>query len=488
MTVEVRVLGVAVLSSGMVFLDGTILNVALPSIRDGLGADLRGLQWILDAYLVTLTALLLFGGALGDRFGRRRVLLVGVAGFAAASLLCGAAPSTGLLIGARALQGVTGALLVPGSLALLSATVPVAQRARWIGVWSGLSGAAGAVGPFAGGWLVDAASWRWAFLVNLPLAAVVVVLARSLPESVNDDAPTHLDVVGAVTAAVGLAALAAGLIEAGERWSATTGGLVFAGVALLARFWVHEHRSPAPMLPPELFASRQFTGANVVTLAVYAGLGVSFFLVVINLQLALDYSALEAGVALLPITGCMLVLSPVAGALAQQVGARTPMTAGPLVAAGGLVWLGRVGPGDSYVTGVFPAAFVYGVGLALTIAPLTAAVLAAVDDRHLGVGSATNNAVARLAGLLAVAVLPAAAGVDLERVGPGGLPGYTTAMDIAATLCAFGALAAFTMIQRTKPVPPTIQPSVHQPCIEAVRAERFYAKAVPLGAGRRGPA
>lgn len=465
MTIEARVLGVAVVGSGIVFLDGTIVNVALPSIREDLGADLRGLQWILDAYLVTLTALLLLGGALGDRFGRRRVLVVGAAGFAATSLLCGAAPSTGLLIGARALQGVAGALLVPGSLALLSATVPAAQRARWIGAWAGLTGAASAVGPFAGGWLVDAASWRWAFLVNLPLAAVAIVLARGVPESAAG-VPTQLDVAGAVTAAIGLAALSAGLIEAGEGWSATTGGLVAAGVAMLAWFWVHEHRSPAPMLPPALFASRQFTGANLVTLAVYAGLGVSFFLVVVNLQLALGYSALEAGVALLPVTACMLVLSPVAGALAQRVDARTPMTAGPVVAAAGLVWFGQVGPGDVYGTAVLPAAVVYGVGLALTVAPLTAAVLAAVDDHHFGVGSGANNAVARLAGLLAVAIIPVAAGVDLEGVGPGGLPGYTAAMNIAATLCAFGALAAFTTIRRTERVPPTIQPSIHQPCHE----------------------
>lgn len=466
MTVEIRVLALAVIGSGIAFLDGTIVNVALPAIRNDLSADLRGLQWILDAYLVTLTALLLVGGALGDRYGRRRVFLVGVAGFAAASLLCGAAPSTELLIAARALQGVAGALLIPGSLVLLSAMVPPAQRARWIGAWSGLTGTASAVGPLAGGWLVDTASWRWAFLVNLPLTVVVVVLARGVPESTPAVTPPPLDVAGAVSAGLGLSALAAGLIEAGDGWSVPTAALVLAGLALLVGFWVHEHHSPAPMLPPALFTSRQFTGVNAVTFAVYAGLGVSFLLVVANLQLALGYSAVDAGLALVPVTGCLLVLSPFAGALAQRAGVRLPMTAGALVTAGGLVWLGRVGPGDEYGTAVFPAAVVYGVGLALTIAPLTAAVFAAVEDHRLGVASAANNAIARLAGLLAIAVLPAVAGVDLERVGGGGVAGYVAAMNFAAGLCGIGALVAFTTVRRTQRVSPAVQPSVHHPCLD----------------------
>ena len=468
MTLERRVLAVAVLGSGMAFLDGTIVNVALPAIGDDLDADLRGLQWVLDGYLVTLTALLLLGGALGDRFGRRRVFLLGVGGFTAASVLCGVAPSIETLVAARALQGVGGALLVPGSLALLSASVPPGERARWVGAWSGLTGAASAVGPFAGGWLVDAASWRWAFLVNVPFAAAVWWLSRSVPESLDADASTHLDAPGALLAAAGLAALTGGLIGAGEGWSGPTVAGVVAGAALLAGFVVHERRTTAPMLPPSLFASRQFTGANLVTLAVYAGLGGAFFLVVVNLQLVLGYSALEAGIALMPVTVLLLVLSSPAGELAQRIGPRLPMTVGPLLVAAGLWWLGEVGPGDGYGAAVLPAAVVFGLGLSLTVAPLTAAVLAAVDDHHLGVGSATNNAVARLAGLLAVAVLPAAAGIDMEGAGPDGLDGYATALRLAAGLCVAGALVAAATIRRSVPVEPTVQASVLQPCHDPI--------------------
>ena len=454
MTIERRVLSVAVLGSGMAFLDGTIVNVALPSIGDDLDTDLQGLQWVLDSYLVTLTALLLLGGALGDRYGRKRVFLIGVVAFTVASVLCGLAPNIEALVVARALQGVGGALLVPGSLALLSATVPVAERARWVGAWSGLTGAASAVGPFAGGWLVDAASWRWAFLVNVPFAAVVVALSRALPESLDDDAARHLDVAGAVIAAAGLGLLTGGLIE-------EVVAPAVAGAALLAVFVVHERRTRAPMLPPSLFASSQFTGANLVTFAVYAGLGAAFFLVVVNLQVDLGYSALEAGTALLPVTILMLLLSARAGALAQRIGPRVPMTLGPVVVAAGLWMLGEVDAGDGYVTAVLPPAVVFGLGLSLTVAPLTAAVLAAVGEHHLGVASATNNAVARLAGLLAVAVLPATS--------------YSSALRIAALLCVLGAAIAALTIRRAVPVEPTVQASVLQPCHAPCRAQEAAA-------------
>ncbi|HRW39235.1 MAG: MFS transporter [Acidimicrobiales bacterium] len=466
MDVERRALAAAVVGSGIAFLDGSIVNVALPAIRADLGADLGGLQWVLNAYLVTLTALLLLGGALGDRYGRRRCFTIGVVGFAAASVACGLAPSTGALIAARAVQGAAAALLIPGSLALLTATVDPDDRARWIGRWSGLTGAASAVGPFVGGWLIDAASWRWAFLINVPFAVAAVVLAGGVPESLDDDAPRHLDRWGAAIAAGGLAALTAGLIGSGEGWSLASAGLTVGGLAALGGFWAHEHRTPVPMLPPSLFRSQQFTGANLVTLAVYAALGVTFFLVAVNLQLALGYSALEAGVALLPVTLLMLVLSPRAGALAQRIGARVPMTVGPLVIAVGVAWLGRVEPGDAYATGVLPPTITFGLGLSLTVAPLTAAVLAAVDDRALGIGSATNNAVARLGGLLAVAVLPAAAGVDLDGATATGLPGYRTAMTAAAVLCLVGAAVAAATIRRTSEVEPSVQPSVLQSCLD----------------------
>jgi EmrB/QacA subfamily drug resistance transporter len=456
----------ATLGSGVAFLDGSIVNVALPSIGRELDAGLAGLQWILDSYLVTLTALLLLGGSLGDRFGRRRIFALGLALFTGASVLCGVAPSTEALVAARALQGVGGALLVPGSLALLSATVHPDDRARAVGAWSGLTGVSSAIGPLLGGWLVDHASWRWAFLLNVPLAAVVLRVLRTVPESVDADAPRHLDVPGAGAVAAGLALLAAGLIGAGDGWAALDGAGVAGGVALLLAFVVIERRSPDPMLPLGLFASPQFTGANLVTFAVYAGLGVAFFLLVVDLQVALGYAALEAGVALLPVSILMLLLSARMGALAQRVGARLPMTIGPLLVGFGLLLLGQVGPGDHYVSAVLPGVAVFGIGLAVTVAPLTAAVLAAVDEHHLGVGSATNNAVARLAGLLAVAVLPAAAGVELDRAGPGGLPGYGTAMAISAALCGAGAVVAWLTIRDIVPTKATTTPGLHQPCGE----------------------
>jgi EmrB/QacA subfamily drug resistance transporter len=463
-----RALAAAVLGSGIAFLDGTIVNVAIPAIGRDLDAGLAGLQWVLDAYLVTLTAFLLLGGALGDRFGRKRVFLLGIYVFAAASVACGLAPNIELLVLARAVQGTGGALLVPGSLALLTATLRSDDRARAVGAWSGLTGVASAAGPLLGGWLVDAASWRFAFLLNLPLTVAVVVVARGIPESVDEGAAKHIDGPGAVAAAGGLVLLTAGLIGAGDGWSALTIAATVAGAIALAGFVVLERRSPDPMLPLGLFRSSQFTGANLVTLAVYAGLGTAFFLVVVNLQVALGYSALEAGVALLPVTLLMLALSSRAGALAQRIGARLPMTVGPLLVAGGLLWLGQVGPGDRYGAAVLPPVLVFGLGLATTVAPLTAAVLGAVEERHLGVGSAVNNAVARLAGLLAVAVLPSLAGVELAA-GRDGLPGYGTAMAVSAALCVVGAAVAATTIRRRRDAEPTVQASVLQPCHEPSR-------------------
>jgi EmrB/QacA subfamily drug resistance transporter len=397
------------------------------------------------------------------------VFILGIYLFAAASVACGLAPTIEALVVARAVQGVGGALLVPGSLALLSATIDPADRARAVGAWSGLTGVASAIGPLLGGWLVDSASWRWAFLLNLPLTVAVVLVARGIPESIDADAPRHIDVPGAVAAAGGLLLLTAGLIGAGTGWSAMTTGACVAGVLLLAGFVVIERRSRDPMLPLDLFRSAQFTGANLVTLAVYAGLGVAFFLVVVNLQIALGYSALEAGLAMLPITVLMLVLSSRAGALAQRIGPRLPMTVGPLLVAAGLVGLGQVGPGDRYLSAVLPSVLVFGLGLATTVAPLTAAVLAAVDEHHLGVGSGVNNAVARLAGLLAVAVLPSLAGVELAAGGNRGLPGYRTALAISAFLCVAGAVIAAVTIRQGRPTEPTVQASVLQPCNQPAR-------------------
>jgi EmrB/QacA subfamily drug resistance transporter len=465
-----RVVAMAVLGSGMAFLDGTVVNVALPTIRNDMDASLAQLQWVIDAYLVTLSALLLLGGALGDSFGRRRVFLTGVGLFTFGSLLCGVAPTIETLVAARGIQGVGGALLVPGSLALLSATMHPDDRARAVGAWSGLTGVASALGPFLGGWLVDSVSWRLAFLINVPVAAAVLVVARGVPESRDETAPPTVDIPGALCAAAGLALLAAGLIAAGNGWSAPTVAATALGALFLVLLIVVERRARHPMLPLGLFRSAQFSGANLVTFAVYAGLGGALFLVVLNLQVGLHYTALEAGVALLPVTLLMLSLSARTGALAQRIGPRIPMTVGPLVVAAGLVLLSRVAPGDHYATTVLPAVLVFGLGLATTVAPLTAAVMAAVDGANLGVGSAVNNGVARLAGLLAVAVLPTVAGVAIDRVGPAGLPGYHRALVICALLCVAGAGAAAATIRAVHPTLPTVQPSVLQPCHDPSRA------------------
>jgi EmrB/QacA subfamily drug resistance transporter len=452
----------------MAFLDATVVNVALPHIGDDLDTGLAGLQWVVNAYLVALSALVLWGGALGDRFGRRRVFVLGAYGFTAASVAAGLAPSIETLVVARAAQGVAGALLVPGSLALLSSAIHPDDRARAVGAWSGLTGVAGALGPLLGGWLVDALSWRWVFLVNLPVAVAVVLAARGVPDVDGGSPAGKVDTVGGVLAAAGLGAATAGVIEHGASWSPVA---LAVGAALLVAFAVVEHRSAVPMLPPSLFASAQFSGANAVTLAVYAGLGVATFLVVLDLQQGLGYSALEAGAAMTPMTVLLLLLSARAGALAQRIGPTLPMTVGPLVAGAGLLLLSGVGPGDSYVTGVFPGIVVLGLGLATTVAPLTAVVLAAVDDHHLGVASGVNNAVARVASLIGVAAIPVVAGVDLAAAVGTGLPGYRTALLIAAGLCVVGGVVAAATIRRAADVRPSVQASILDPCRDPCQAE-----------------
>jgi EmrB/QacA subfamily drug resistance transporter len=326
------VLAAAVLGSGLAFLDATVVNLALPAISEDLGADVAGLQWVLNGYLLTLASLILLGGSLGDRFGRRRVFVVGTAWFAVASLLCGLAPSVEVLVAARLLQGVGGALLTPGSLAIIQASFVPDDRGRAIGAWSALGGVATAIGPFVGGWLIEAASWRWVFLPNLPLALVAIAITvRHVPESSDPDASRPIDVPGAVLGTVSLAALTYGLVE--RTWAA---GL--AGVALAAAFVQVERRRPDPMLPPDIFADRQFTGANLATFAVYAALSGAMFLLGVQLQTTVGWSPLEAGAALFPVTALMLVLSPRAGALSTRIGPRLPMTLGPVVMAG--AWRG----------------------------------------------------------------------------------------------------------------------------------------------------
>jgi len=467
------VIAATVLGSGMAFLDGTVVNVALPTIADDLDTGLSGLQWTLDAYLVTLASLLLLGGSLGDQYGRRRVYLLGMAAFSAASLLCGLAPDIRLLNVARALQGVGAAMLVPGSLAILTSTFHPDDRARAIGAWSALAGATAAIGPFLGGWLIDAVSWRLIFVINLPIAAVAAFITLvHVPESRPDpvpgaaagSGPARPDVAGALTVSLGLGALAYALIEGAGGFGPEEVAAAAAGLAALVAFVVVERRHPRPMLPLTIFRSRQFTGANLTTLAIYAALGGTIFLLVLELQLVLGYSALEAGASLLPVTMVMLLLSSRMGQLAQRVGPRGPMSVGPLIVAAGLGLLARVGPGSTYVTDVLPAVTVFGLGLAVTVAPLTAAVLAAVDDAHMGVASGVNNAVARVAGLLAVAVLPAAVGLDLAGGAVALTDGFRRATVVGAALCVVGGLIAFVSIRGGASVEATIQASVDQPC------------------------
>ena len=445
------VLAVAILGSAVAALESTVINVALPAIGRDLDGDVAGLQWTLNGYLLTLAALILVGGSFGDRFGRRRVFIIGVIWFTVASALCALAPSVEALVAGRVLQGVGGALLAPGSLAIIEATFVREDRARAIGAWSALGGIAVAIGPLLGGWLVDQASWRWVFLINLPLGVVVVLAAlRHVPETRDVDAPRGFDVLGSVLITVALAGLTYGLITAGECGigSALVIGALAIGVGAFAAFVLVERTSRHPMLPLDIFASRQFTAANLVTLIVYASLGGVFFLLVVQLQTALGYSAMAAGAASLPVTALMLVLSARAGAIAARSGPRVLLTVGPLVIAAGMLLMLRIGPGSSYVGDVLPAVVVFGLGLSAVVAPVTATVLAAADERHAGAASGVNNAVARTAQLAAVAVLPLVAGLSGEAYSdPVALTdAFHTAMVVAAALAAVGGALAWLTI------------------------------------------
>jgi EmrB/QacA subfamily drug resistance transporter len=409
------------------------------------------MQWVVDGYTLPLAGLLLLGGALGDVHGRRKVFMIGTAWFALASLACGLAPNTGFLIGARAMQGAGAALLVPGSLSILQASFAPDDRSKAIGAWSGLGGVATAVGPFLGGWLISAVSWRLIFFINLPAAvAVLVIAARHVPESRSPGPAQPLDAAGAVTISLALAGLTYGLIAApAEGW---TSPLVLAslcaGVALFAAFCVNEARSEHPMLPLTVFRSRQFSAANGVTFVVYGALGGALFLVPVVLQEVSGYSPLEAGTAMLPLTVIMLALSARSAALASRIGPRLQMTVGPLLIAVGLALFTRVHGSGDYLTQVLPAVLVLGFGLAANVAPLTATALSAAPAEHSGIASAVNNDVARTASLIAVAVLPVLAGITGDAyLHPAELThGFHVAMLIAAVAAAAaGVLAALTI-------------------------------------------
>lgn len=449
------VLLATVLGSSMAMLDATVVNLALPRIAEDLDASFTGLQWILNGYTLTLAALILLGGALGDRYGRRRVFLFGAVWFTVASVACAVAPTVPVLSAARVAQGVGAALLSPGSLAILQASFEPRQRGRAIGMWSGLGGVATAVGPFLGGWLVDAASWRWIFLINVPLGVAVVVVGRAhIPETRDPDAGGHLDWLGAALGALGLAALTLGLTE--RQWIASA-----AGIGLLVLFVVAERRRD-PLVPLSIFRSRCFSGTNVVTLLLYGALAVVFFLLGLVLQGPLGYSPLQAGLATMPITAAMLLLSARAGALAERIGPRLPMTIGPLLVAVALLLMTRVGPDSDYVSGVLPGIVVFGLGLALTVAPLTATALGAVADEHAGVASGVNNAVARTGSLLAVAAVPIIAGFapGAEVDAAGLLSGFESVVRVAAVAAAAAAVVSWVTVGSGR-LEPAEQPGYH---------------------------
>ncbi len=452
------VVAATVLGSGIALLDSTVVGIALPSIGRDFHGGVDTLQWVVTGYALTLAAFLLLGGSLGDRYGRKRIFSVGVVWFAAASACCGLAPGAGLLVLARVVQGVGGALLTPASLAILQASFRVDDRARAIGAWSGFSGVAAAAGPLVGGYLIAVGSWRWVFFINLPVAAVVLVLtARHVPESRDPTSTGRIDALGASLAVVVLAGLTYGLIEAPTRgWSspAVVASLAVAAVAAPA-FLIVEHRRARPMLPLGLFRSRQFSGANAVTFAVYGALGGALFLLPVELQIVKHYSPLESGLALLPLTLVMLALSARSGQLSTRIGPRLQMTVGPLVVGAGLALLARATEPGSYWTQVFPAVLLFGFGLAVTVAPLTATAMGAAPAEHSGIASAVNNVVARAAGLLAVAVLPLVAGLTgAAALGATELAaGFRTAMLISGVTCAAGGLIAALTIRNPARAP-----------------------------------
>ncbi|MBC7300458.1 MAG: MFS transporter [Nocardia sp.] len=439
-----------ILGSSMASLDATVVSVALPRIGESLHTDVAGLQWTVNGYTLTLASFILLGGSLGDRLGRRRVFVWGIVGFAITSLLCAAAVNIEMLVVARLLQGVAGALLTPGSLALISASIDRRDQGSAIGLWSGLGGVAGAFGPLLGGGLIDLVGWRAIFLLNVPLALLVGVVAmKHVPESRDPMATTRIDVPGAVIVAIALGALTLGLIDGSVV-------LVALGAVALAVFVLVELRSPNPLVPPALFRSRVFTAANLVTLLVYAALGGVFFLLVLQLQLVAGYSPMASGAASLPVTLLMLVLSAPAGRWAQRHGPRIPMTLGPLLAAGGVFALQRIGAGANYLTDVLPGVFVFGLGLSVMVAPLTGAVLGAVREGEAGIASGVNNAVARTAQLLAVAALPGLAGLSGAFGDPVAFTaGFDTAMRWCAVLLLVGAgiSAVLLRVPRRAPEP-----------------------------------
>jgi EmrB/QacA subfamily drug resistance transporter len=469
------VLAVAVLGDVMILLEATVVNVALPTIGRDLGAGVAGLQWTLNGYVLTLAALILVGGSLSDIYGRRRIFILGVVVFVAASALCAAAATIALLVAARFVQGIGGALLTPGSLAIIDAVFHPDDRTRAIGAWAGLGAVAGAIGPTLGGYLTDAVSWRAIFLINIPVGVFVVVAAlRHVPET-RDPTRGGLDLGGAALATLAIAGVCFALIEASGGLTPAVIAASAAAVAASAAFVAVERRAKHPMLPLELFRSRQFGSANLLALVTYAALGGVIFLFVAFLQVTLGYTALQAGAATLPITVLLLTLSTPSGAIAQRIGPRIPLTVGAVVTGAGLLLMAQIHPGDRYFPAVLPSLIVFGVGLATLITPITATVLASVDSRHSGIASAVNNALSRLGQMIAVAALPLVAGLsgaafeEPARMAAG----FPVAMTVAAGVSFAAALLAWTTISNdvlrrsgtdAQQVPQELPPSLKRHC------------------------
>jgi EmrB/QacA subfamily drug resistance transporter len=464
------VLAITVLGSGIAALDATVVNIALPVIGRDFHTGISALQWVMTSYILALTAFLLIGGSLGDRFGRRKVYLIGIVWFALASAACGFAPDVVTLIITRTLQGAGAALLTPGSLAILEASFIRTDRARAIGAWSGLGGVAIAAGPLIGGYLLAIASWRWIFFINVPLAATVVVLgARHIPESRDPAASGTLDYAGALAAVAFLSGVTFAFIEAPTLgWgSPVVLAMTSLGVAGLAAFLVRENRAASPMLPLSIFRERQFAAASAVTFIVYAALTGATFLFPLVLQIVSGYSPLASGLALVPLTAIMLALSARSGQLASRIGPRLQLSIGPCVAGAGLALLTFSTSGSSYLINVLPGVAVFGLGMAITVAPLTSTAMGSAPPQHAGVASAVNNDLARFGGLLAVAVLPALAGITgSSYLHPDALAtGFRTAVFISGGLCAAGGLLAAVTVTNPRRVLPVAGESSPIECL-----------------------
>jgi len=478
------VLVASILGSFVAFLDASVVNVALPAIRNDLGGGISAQQWIVDAYLVTLGSFILLAGSLSDLFGRKRVFAAGLVGFGATSLLAAIAPGATILIVARGLQGMTGALLVPSSLAMIIANFTGPDQGKAIGTWTAWTGISFIIGPLLGGALVDLGSWRWVFAINVvPIAATLAVLARFPREPAHAER-SHVDLPGAILCALGLGGVIFGLIEAPiHGWRAPAIYLPLAGgAAAFAGFLIYERFAPHPMVDFALFRSRNFAMGNAATAAIYAGLSAFTFLLTVFLQQVSDYRATTAGLALLPVTLLMLALSPVAGRLAGKYGPRWFMTFGPLLGAAGFLMMLRVNARTAYFTEMLPGMLVFGIGLSFTVSPLTAAVLGSIDQRHAGIGSAINNAIARVSGLLAVAAVGAVVAAQ-----------YSAALGAAASGSLSAPARAFVTVAQERPLDTSVPKSLgnDRPAVKAaldgasVRALHagLWSMAVALAAG-----